>query len=77
MKLMISIAATLLLVGGTALAAGPDSNSTGATGHSYKHAGMKNCSKEATAKGLKGEERTKFLKECHAAAKQNRDQNHS
>jgi hypothetical protein len=58
MKTLSAIALSLSLIAGAAYAA--DTAPSSAT----SQAATKSCSKEAKAKGLKGDARTKFVKEC-------------
>jgi hypothetical protein len=58
MKILSAVALSLSLVAGGAYAA--DTAPSSAT----TQAATKSCSKEAKAKGLKGDARTKFVKEC-------------
>ena len=58
MKMLSAVALSLTLFAAGAYAA--DTASSSAT----SQAATKSCSKEAKAKGLKGDARTKFVKEC-------------
>ncbi|HEY4366558.1 MAG TPA: PsiF family protein [Steroidobacteraceae bacterium] len=58
MKTLSAVALSLTLLAGAAYAA--DTAPSAAT----TQAANKSCAKEAKAKGLKGDARTKFVKEC-------------
>ena len=58
MKVLSAVALSLSLIAGAAVA-----DTAPAASHSSQ-AATKSCAKEAKAKGLKGDARTKFMKEC-------------
>lgn len=63
MKTLSALALSLSLLAGAAFA--NDTPAT-ATHDAAKTATMKSCDKEATAKNLHGDARTKFVKDCQA-----------
>lgn len=74
MKLLSTLTLGALLVGGAALAAStptsaPTATPAPAAQPAHKHNSAKYCEKLASGKGLTGDEKAKFVKDCKAGKK--------